>query len=713
MICEFWEDCKAKLIESDDLSLLGRMSRKEIEKHYKNGIFTINQLSFTYRPRRQKKKVIKPQRFEYALKALALREQRTYIKEIPQLPPLKTEIYLDFEGLPDQRFVYLIGMVIKEAQFEKTFTFWADDEDREEEIFKQFIDVLSSLSGYIIYHYGSYEISNLKRLSKIIDSVYRNKIEFAIKNSLNLLSILTENIYPPTYTNGLKDIANYLGFEWTIKNPSGIQSIAWRRHWELGRNGECKDKIVQYNIEDCHALMLVKDWIGRLKDQFQSDNNDDLGKVSDLQPESKYDKEFCVFKSTIPDLEKINKCDYFDYQRNKVYLRTNRTVGKALKKERSYKRVSGRVNKIIDVPLFKQCCHCNSDKLQKHSKFAHNSIDLKITKNGLRRQLTRFRGQRSLCVLCNKVSKPKAGKNIPKYGADLINWSMNLFVNHKVNLNTVSNILLDSFDINIPRNSLDVYKSNMAREYDATLLEIKELVLSGPVIHADETSVKVCGFSNPYVWVFTNMHTVFYLFRENRESDFLKILLNDFKGILISDFYPGYDSLSCLQQKCLIHLIRDLNNDLFTNQFNEEYKSLVKGFSDLMIGIVNTIDRKGLLKRNLNKHKKDVDIFYKQMIYKDAETELAIKWQKRFRKNEGKLFTFLDHDGCPWNNNNAEHAIIPFAKYRTYRDAIFTQRSIKDYLTLLSIQQTCKYRGVKLLNFLRSRIKSIEDFCKC
>ena len=74
---------------------------------------------------------------------------------------------------------------------------------------------------------------------------------------------------------------------------------------------------------------------------------------------------------------------------------------------------------------------------------------------------------------------------------------------------------------------------------------------------------------------------------------------------------------------------------------------LVRGFSDLMMGIVNTIDKMGLRKRYLNKYKKDVDRFYKQMIYKNGETELTIKWQKRFKKNEGKLFTFLDHDDCP------------------------------------------------------------------
>jgi hypothetical protein len=276
----------------------------------------------------------------------------------------------------------------------------------------------------------------------------------------------------------------------------------------------------------------------------------------------------------------------------------------------------------------------------------------------------------------------------------------------------VSKILLDSFDIDIPVRSLDYRKSCMVKRYDTTLSEIKGIIVSGPLIHVDETSVKVDGFSSPYVWVFTNMNTVLYLFRENREADFLKELLKDFRGVLVSDFYPGYDSLSCFQQKCLIHLIRDLNEDLFSNQFNEEYKMFVQGFSDLMMGIVKTIDKRGLRKRYLKKYKKDVDRFYKKTIYKNGETEIMIKWQKRFKKNEGKLFTFLDYDDCPWNNNNAEHAIIPFAKYRTYKDTYFTEKTIKEYLALLSIQQTCKYRGVKFLDFLRSGTKSIEDFCK-
>lgn len=63
-----------------------------------------------------------------------------------------------------------------------------------------------------------------------------------------------------------------------------------------------------------------------------------------------------------------------------------------------------------------------------------------------------------------------------------------------------------------------------------------------------------------------------------------------------------------------------------------------------------------------------------------------------------------------WNNNNAEHAVIPFAKYRKIRDTNFSEKSIKEYLILLSIQQTCKYRGVSFLEFLKSGKKKDLEY---
>jgi hypothetical protein len=67
-------------------------------------------------------------------------------------------------------------------------------------------------------------------------------------------------------------------------------------------------------------------------------------------------------------------------------------------------------------------------------------------------------------------------------------------------------------------------------------------------------------------------------------------------------------------------------------------------------------------------------------------------------------------DSVPWNNNNAEHAFKHYAHYRKITDGQMNESGIRDYLVLLSLYQTCKYKGVSFLKFLLSGEKDIDKF---
>jgi hypothetical protein len=74
------------------------------------------------------------------------------------------------------------------------------------------------------------------------------------------------------------------------------------------------------------------------------------------------------------------------------------------------------------------------------------------------------------------------------------------------------------------------------------------------------------------------------------------------------------------------------------------------------------------------------------------------------------MFTFLNFDDVPWNNNNAEHAIKAFATLRRVIDGVTTENGLQDFLILLSLCETCKYKHEDFLGFLRSGLKNIDDF---
>jgi hypothetical protein len=184
------------------------------------------------------------------------------------------------------------------------------------------------------------------------------------------------------------------------------------------------------------------------------------------------------------------------------------------------------------------------------------------------------------------------------------------------------------------------------------------------------------------------------------EGDFLKEKLSGFNGVLVSDFYTAYDSISCVQQKCLIHLIRDINDDILKNPFDYEMKELGKDFTALLTPIIETIDKYGLKKRHLHKHEKEVQGFFKKLEIRGYDSELARNFQRRFVKYKEKLFLFLNYDGIPWNNNNAEHAIKRFVFLRNIINGLSTEESIKEYLVLLSICETLRLNNKSFLKFL-------------
>jgi hypothetical protein len=119
-----------------------------------------------------------------------------------------------------------------------------------------------------------------------------------------------------------------------------------------------------------------------------------------------------------------------------------------------------------------------------------------------------------------------------------------------------------------------------------------------------------------------------------------------------------------------------------------------------------------LKKIHFNKHQKGVNRFYSKIISNDFESEVALAYQKRFKKYREKLFLFLEYDGIPWNNNNAEHAIKPFAKWRKKVSRSLSTQNIENHLILLSILQTCKYQELSFLDILKSDTTNIFENSK-
>jgi len=711
--CEFERDCKTRATERDDLSLLDGLATKERAKLNAKGIFTVTQLAYTFRPRRRPKYLAsRREKYQHALKALAIREQKIHVVGKPELKIAGTPIFLDVEGIPDRDFYYLIGVRIPDGSSYRQHSFWADTPAEEESIWRLFLDVVQSVDHPVLIHYGAYETACLKRLGARYpettpDSSFVNTI---LGRAKNLLTITYSQIYFPTYSNRLKDVAQHLGFRWSHPHASGLHSLMWRQRWEESHDAALKHRLITYNREDCEALEVVTRAVERvaLFASGRSAANEDPAQtyvqVEGVQTVSKWRK----FTSPIPVLEEINNAAHWDYQRDRVYIRNPDWYKRPKKAQTARKAGELRVNKTVVCSAVSRCPKCHSRKLEEGPERSKVMVDLRIWKTGVKRWVVKYLFHEYECPKCEEqLSSPQRTWGRGKYGWGLVAFLLYEIVGLSIPQRVVTQHANRLFGLTLPRSSVAEQKAMAARRYADTRQELLRRIIAGRLVHVDETPIVTKG-KRAYVWVFCNFEEVVYVYSDTREAKTMQDILNGFKGVLVSDFYTAYDSVGCAQQKCLIHLMRDLNDEMLKYPYDDDLRQIVQRFGDLLRLIVATIDRRGLKKHYLRKHLVDVRKFYSWLFNDRWHSEVAGKCAQRFERNRDKLFTFLNHDGVPWNNNNAEHAMKAFASLRDVIEGTTTARGIEEYLVLLSVSETCSYKGVDFLKFLLSGEKDID-----
>jgi hypothetical protein len=456
-----------------------------------------------------------------------------------------------------------------------------------------------------------------------------------------------------------------------------------------------KQKLITYNAEDCQALQMVAETVWRVRDRTQAEQNE-IVDVSTLKRE--YPQRFGSVDFLLPEFKAINEAAYWDYQRSRVYIRTHGGLSKLYRRKAARKN-QVRPNKVVPVEDSRpdRCPHCEATLIYKWGTLSQTVYDLRFTNTGIKRWVVRFVFQRFICWQCKRPLQVYSHK--PKYGAALFAYVLYQLLEMGVSQNAIAGSLSRLFGLPFSRGGVNHLKEAAAAKYRAAYDDILRRIVNGKLIHADETKAKVEG-RDGYVWVFTSLEEVAFVYRATREAEFLHEMLKTFKGVLVSDYFSGYDSIPCAQQKCLIHLMRDVNDDLRKHPFNQEMRQIAEAFACLLRPMIASVDRFGLKARHLRKHRPAVEKFFCALEKRDYQTEVAVAYRKRFEKNRDKLFMFLDCDGVPWNNNNAEHAIKAFARLRRTMGGASTVKGMEEYLVLLSISETCKAKGADTLNLL-------------
>jgi len=183
---------------------------------------------------------------------------------------------------------------------------------------------------------------------------------------IDLLSLIRGNVYFPTYSDGLKDIASWLGFAWSEQSPIGLNSVVHRHTWENSADPVIKANLLTYNTEDCQAAELVARALVGL--QAPDPGNRLAGKSADtvsVETLRRKRSKFGPFMSPFKEFEQIALAAHWDYQRDRIRVRPTGSLKRVVRRQRERlgPRHRLRANKTIDHPTLSACPTCGGESI--------------------------------------------------------------------------------------------------------------------------------------------------------------------------------------------------------------------------------------------------------------------------------------------------------------------------------------------------------------
>jgi predicted RecB family nuclease len=279
-LCHWHTFCVAQLTAADDLTLIPFLGRRERDLMYES-LPTIAALAVSNPDGfiNGKKTVfagIGPDRLRlYQARAAMLKASppKPYLRAPVMLNLFPLELFFDIEVDPLRDICYLHGFMERQNGDNATerFVHFFAEEARpaaERDAFAAALDYLSARAEAAIYFYSKYERTIYRKLQQKHPNICTPEdVErlFEPPRAVDLYGdVVLKATEWPTRDHSIKTLAKYLGFTWRDAHPSGAASIEWFDRWCRERRPEIRQRILDYNEDDCRATRVLLDGIRNL-----------------------------------------------------------------------------------------------------------------------------------------------------------------------------------------------------------------------------------------------------------------------------------------------------------------------------------------------------------------------------------------------------------------------------------------------------------------
>jgi transposase len=226
---------------------------------------------------------------------------------------------------------------------------------------------------------------------------------------------------------------------------------------------------------------------------------------------------------------------------------------------------------------------------------------------------------------------------------------------------------------------------------------LKHSVHQQAVVHGDETGWRENG-QNGYVWCLATDGEAairYYEYDRRRNREVVTRLLGDeFKGHLVSDFYGAYNIYSGPHQRCWVHLLRDLEQLREEQQNDGERLAWV-----LAIRFQYQSAQEASRLADLGERQRHYDALWQRtqllgLQYAQVKNDPCQAMAKRLLRHIDELYQFVLYPYVPADNNLAERALRPVVVQRKISGGTRSRDGSETRLGLASLFGTWQARNL-------------------
>ena len=337
--------------------------------------------------------------------------------------------------------------------------------------------------------------------------------------------------------------------------------------------------------------------------------------------------------------------------------------------------------------------------------------------------VTEHRSQIKTCPHCGRLNKadfPEPVKYPVQYGPNILTSAIYFKNNHFIPYERISGLFNDVMGINIC--SATIIRAE--RECFQNLKEFENVIrrklMTSPVIHCDETGMKVQG-KRHWLHVASNNKYTCYFAHPKRGSEAINAMgiLPEFKGTAIHDGWKPYNNYDCNHALCNAHLKRELTgieenykqqwakemNELLTEmkKYTDECKEQIK---ELDFEQIKTLEDRfdTIIIKGIEENPSSLNPEKQGKRGKNPKTK-ARNLLDRFIEYKEQILGFLKNLGVPFENNQAERDIRMMKLQQKISGTFRTTQGAQAFCRIRAYISTVRKNNIPVFEGIKAALK--------